>query len=174
MAELTLYQVDAFARRVFEGNPAAVVPLDDLLPDALMQAIAAENNLSETAFFIRSGDEYKLRWFTPETEAAITRPAMLHCPFVIFTYLQQQLARVLFDTRRGPLAVERRQDLLAMDFPARPPERVEPCPGLVEALGGRPVEIWASRDYMVVYSSEREVRAPRPVGSERTGGVAGD
>lgn len=162
MAELTLYQVDAFARRVFEGNPAAVVPLDDLLPDALMQAIAAENNLSETAFFIRSGDEYKLRWFTPETEVDLCGHATLASAFVIFEFLEPELDRVVFDTCSGRLAVERRDGLLAMDFPSRPPERVEPCPGLVEALGGSPREIWAARDYMAVYGSEAEVRALQP------------
>ncbi len=162
MPELPLYQVDAFARRVFEGNPAAVVPLDDLLPDAVMQAIAAENNLAETAFFIRSGDEYKLRWFTPATEVDLCGHATLASAFVIFEFLEPERKSVVFDTCSGRLAVERREGLLAMDFPSRPPERVEPCAGLVEALGGSPREIWASRDYMVVYGSEEEVRALRP------------
>lgn len=162
MPELPIYQVDAFASRVFEGNPAAVVPLDDLLPDDVMQSIAAENNLSETAFFIRSGGEYKLRWFTPSTEVDLCGHATLASAFVIFEFIEPDRSSVLFDTRSGLLTVERRGPLLAMDFPARPPERVQPCPGLVEALGGRPKEIWASRDYMVVYESEEEVRALRP------------
>ena len=162
MPELALYQVDAFARRVFEGNPAAVVPLEDLLPDDLMQSIAAENNLAETAFFIRSGDEYKLRWFTPLTEVDLCGHATLASAFVIFEFLEPERDSVVFDTCSGRLAVERRGALLAMDFPSRPPERVEPCPGLIEALGGSPAEVWASRDYMVVYRSEDEARALRP------------
>lgn len=162
MPELPLYQVDAFARRVFEGNPAAVVPLDDLLPDDVLQSIAAENNLAETAFFIRSGDEYKLRWFTPETEVDLCGHATLASAFVILEFLEPERTAVVFDTCSGRLAVERRGDLFAMDFPSRPPELVQPCPGLVEALGGSPKEIWASRDYMVVYESEEEVRALRP------------
>lgn len=162
MPELPLYQVDAFARRVFEGNPAAVVPLDDLLPDDVLQAIAAENNLAETAFFIRSGGEYKLRWFTPATEVDLCGHATLASAFVIFEFLEPERESVTFDTCSGRLVVERRGPLLAMDFPSRPPERVEPCPGLVEALGGAPREIWASRDYMVVYGTEDDVRALRP------------
>lgn len=162
MPELPLYQVDAFARRVFEGNPAAVVPLEDLLSEDVMQAIAAENNLAETAFFIRSGDEYKLRWFTPATEVDLCGHATLASAFVIFQFLEPQRESVIFDTRSGRLVVERRGALLAMDFPSRPPERVEPCAGLLEALGGSPKEIWASRDYMVAYETEEEVRALRP------------
>jgi PhzF family phenazine biosynthesis protein len=162
MTELTLYQVDAFARRVFEGNPAAVVPLDDLLPDPLMQAIAAENNLSETAFFIRSGDEYKLRWFTPATEVDLCGHATLASAFVVFEFIEPERDTVVFDTCSGPLTVGRRDGLLAMDFPSRPPERAEPCGGLLEALGGNPREVWAARDYMVVYGSESEVRELAP------------
>jgi PhzF family phenazine biosynthesis protein len=162
MPELPLYQVDAFARRVFEGNPAAVVPLDDLLPDEVLQAIAAENNLAETAFFIRSGNEYKLRWFTPTTEVDLCGHATLASAFVVFQFLEPESTAVVFDTCSGRLTVERRGDLLAMDFPSRPPELTTPCAALVEALGGRPKEIWASRDYMVVYETEDEVRALRP------------
>lgn len=162
MPELSLYQVDAFARRVFEGNPAAVVPLEELLPDDVMQSIAAENNLAETAFFLRSGDEYKLRWFTPATEVDLCGHATLASAFVIFEFLEPQRESVIFDTRSGRLVVQRRGALLAMDFPSRPPERVEPCAGLLEALGGSPKEFWASRDYMAVYETEDEVRNLRP------------
>jgi len=162
MPELPIYQVDAFASRVFEGNPAAVVPLEDLLPDDVMQSIATENNLAETAFFIRSGDEYKLRWFTPATEVDLCGHATLASAFVVFEFLEPDRPSVVFDTCSGPLTVERRGNLLVMDFPSRPPEPVEPCPGLVGALGGSPQEVLASRDYMVVYASEEEVRALRP------------
>lgn len=162
MPELPIYQVDAFAGRAFEGNPAAVVPLEELLPDDVMQSIATENNLSETAFFIRSGGEYKLRWFTPSTEVDLCGHATLAAAFVIFEFIEPDSSSVVFDTRSGRLVVDRRGGLLAMDFPARPPERVQPCRGLVEALGGHPKEIWASRDYMVVYESEEEVRALHP------------
>ncbi len=162
MPELPIYQVDAFATRVFEGNPAAVVPLEDLLPDDVMQSIAAENNLAETAFFIRSGDEYKLRWFTPATEVDLCGHATLASAFVIFEFLEPDRSSVVFDTRSGLLIVERLGALLSMDFPSRPPEPVDPCPALLEALGGSPQDVLAARDYMVVYGSEEEVRALRP------------
>lgn len=162
MTELTIYQIDAFAQSVFEGNPAAVVPLDEWLPDALMQAIAMENNLAETAFFVREGNAYRLRWFTPAAEVDLCGHATLASAWVIFEYFEPAAARVEFETRSGPLSVGREDALLSMDFPARPPERVEPCAALLEALGGTPREVWAARDYMIVYGSESEVRALRP------------
>lgn len=160
--QIPIYQVDAFSSRVFSGNPAAVCPLERWLPDDQMQAIAAENNLSETAFFVRHGDRFDLRWMTPATEVDLCGHATLASAFVIFEYLDPARPAVSFDTKSGPLEVTRKGGLLSMDFPARPPQPVEAHPDLVRALGGEPVEVLGSRDYLVVYRSEEEVRGLQP------------
>lgn len=160
--EIPVYQVDAFARAPFSGNPAAVCPLKAWLPDATMQAIAMENNLSETAFFVKEGAGYRLRWFTPGVEVDLCGHATLASAWVIFERLEPGRTSVSFQTRSGELVVTRKGDMLAMDFPSRRPEPVRPTPPLLEALGGNPVEIWAARDYMVVYESAEEVRALAP------------
>jgi PhzF family phenazine biosynthesis protein len=160
--QIPIYQVDAFSNRVFSGNPAAVCPLGQWLPDAQLQAIAMENNLSETAFFVRNGDRFDLRWMTPETEVDLCGHATLASAFVIFQYLDPVRASVAFDTKSGELMVTRRGDLLAMDFPSRPPQPVTPHVKLCEALGARPRQILAARDYLVVYDTEDEVRSLKP------------
>jgi PhzF family phenazine biosynthesis protein len=161
---LRLYQVDAFTSQVFGGNPAAVCPLDAWLPDDVLQAIALENNLSETAFVLR--DEvrgWQIRWFTPTQEVDLCGHATLASAYILFTRLSPGVERVQFHSRSGPLAVtEREAGWMEMDFPARPPE---PCPvpeGLVEALGAEPRETLASRDLVVVFDSEEQVRALNP------------
>src|SRR5580658_5821204 len=125
---IPLWQVDAFAtstKRPFSGNPAAVCPLDSWLPDTLMQAIAAENNLSETAFFVPEGEGWRLRWFTPTTEVDLCGHATLAAAYVVFNLLAPDRQRVVFRTEKaGDLAVSRDGELLALDFPARPPA---PC-----------------------------------------------
>ncbi|MBZ4415362.1 PhzF family phenazine biosynthesis protein [Myxococcus sp. RHSTA-1-4] len=160
---LPLFQVDAFTSRVFGGNPAAVCPLDAWLPDADMQAIALENNLSETAFFVREAEGFRLRWFTPAQEVDLCGHATLAAAWVLFNRWEVGLERVEFASRSGPLVVTQAADgWLAMDFPSRPPS---PCPvpaGLVEALGAAPRETLASRDLVAVFDSEEQVRALRP------------
>jgi len=160
--ELTIYQVDAFSTEVFGGNPAAIVPLREWLPDATMQSIAMENNLAETAFFVKSGSGYQLRWFTPAVEVDLCGHATLASAFVVFHYLEPDLPQVVFSTRSGDLTVTRAGAQLSMDFPSRPPEPVTPCAGLLEALGGKPLEVMAARDYLVLYASEAEVKALQP------------
>lgn len=161
--EIPIYQVDAFADRAFAGNPAAVCPLDEWLPDATMQALAMENNLAETAYFVKSGERYHLRWFTPEIEMDLCGHATLASAWVIFNKLEPGRGEVRFDTRSGELAVARSGDLLRLDFPSRPPKPVEAWSGLEAALGGaKPREILAARDYLVVYETERDVRALEP------------
>ncbi len=159
---IPLYQVDAFTDRVFAGNPAAVCALESWPEDRLLQAIAAENNLSETAFIVRREEGYDLRWFTPTTEVDLCGHATLASAYVVFRYLQPSLDEVTFHTRSGPLTVRRRGEWLEMDFPARPPEPAEPAPGLIEALQNTPQAVFKSRDYMVVYRNEREVRNLKP------------
>ena len=161
--EIPLYQVDAFTSRVFGGNPAAVCPLDRFLPDAVMQSIGNENNLSETAFLVPNGDRYRLRWFTPENEIDLCGHATLASAFVVFTHLRPDLQQVSFDTKSGELIVKRGVGgLISMDFPSRPPEPGASDSRLRQALGGKAGPILVSRDYLVVYESEEEVRALKP------------
>jgi len=160
--KIPMYQVDAFAGHVFSGNPAAICPLDAWLPDAQMQAIAAENNLAETAFFVRNGGGYKLRWFTPGVEVDLCGHATLASAFVILNDLTPGERFVSFETKSGTLTVTRDADLYVMDFPSLPPQPCDVYPGLTAALGGKPEAVLAARDYFVVYASEEELRALKP------------
>jgi PhzF family phenazine biosynthesis protein len=157
-----LYQVDAFTSRLFAGNPAAVCPLESWLEDGVMQSIALENNLSETAFFVRHGEVYNLRWFTPACEVGLCGHATLASAFVIFEYLDPEAKLLRFQTRSGELRVRRNGELLTMDFPARPAKPCAPSPALAAALGKPPRELSAARDYLAVYESESDVRALKP------------
>jgi PhzF family phenazine biosynthesis protein len=160
---IPLYQIDAFADGPFTGNPAAVCPLDAWLPDEVMQAIAAENNLSETAFFVPEGEGYRLRWFTPTTEVDLCGHATLAAGYVVFRWLQPERGRITFATRQaGPLTVTRDGDLLALDFPSRPPRPQAMSEPLVAALGRCPVALLAARDYLAVYETAEEVTALVP------------
>jgi PhzF family phenazine biosynthesis protein len=159
---LTIYQVDAFTDRLFAGNPAAVCPLDDWLPDATLQSVAAENNLSETAFFAPEGDGFRLRWFTPTVEVDLCGHATLASAWVLFYRLGHPTDAIRFQTRSGELGVTRHGDLLSMDFPARPALPAEPCAALLDALGVLPEAVFAARDYLVVYADADQVRALRP------------
>ncbi len=160
--KIPMYQVDAFAGRVFTGNPAAICPLETWLPDDQMQAIAAENNLAETAFFVRNGSGYKLRWFTPAVEVDLCGHATLASAYVILNDLTPGERSVSFETKSGTLTVTRSGDLYSLDFPSRPPQACEPVPSLAPALGGEPEKILAARDYFVVYATEQELRALKP------------
>lgn len=160
---LPIYQVDAFAAEVFRGNPAAVCPLEAWLPDATMQAIAAENNLAETAFFVQTSPaQYHLRWFTPEVEVDLCGHATLAAAAVLFEKLGHAGPSVTFDTRSGSLVVSRDADAYTLDFPSR---RARPLPldrQVAVALGGEPAELWLARDCMAVYTTEAEVRDLSP------------
>jgi PhzF family phenazine biosynthesis protein len=159
-----LYHVDAFVtEKPFSGNPAAVCPLETWLPDDVMQGIAAENNLSETAFFVPEAEGFRLRWFTPSVEVDLCGHATLASAFVIFTVLQPALSRVVFRTMQaGDLAVTRDGELLALDFPARPPQPCAAPPGLPAALGRAPRAVLAARDYLAVFDSAEEVASLAP------------
>ncbi len=160
---LPIYQVDAFADKLFSGNPAAICPLPQWLPDATMQAIAAENNLAETAFFVREGGDYALRWFTPTVEVDLCGHATLASAHIVFSFLEPKRESVNFQTlKAGTLTVARRADLLVMDFPARSPAPVEAPPGLLAALGGKPRDVLKARDHLVVYGSAAEISALTP------------
>lgn len=166
---LPIYQVDAFADAVFKGNPAAVMPLESWLPDDVMQKIAGENNLSETAFFVAqkgglNEDGFALRWFTPANEVKLCGHATLASAWVIFNRLEPARRRIDFFTKSGTLTV--RQDgetgRLSMDFPAQPASDCMPCAGLIEALGATPAKVMGSTKYMLVYETAEQVRKMKP------------
>jgi predicted PhzF superfamily epimerase YddE/YHI9 len=159
---LPLFQVDAFASRVFSGNPAAVVPLEEWPESTLLQAIAAENNLAETAFFVGREGRYDIRWLTPTTEVELCGHATLASAFVIMNRLDPGRTSVEFSSKGGPLCVTREGDLFALDFPSRPPRPVDLTGALQAALGGRPREVWAARDLMAIFDTEDEVRRLKP------------
>ncbi|GAB2895950.1 PhzF family phenazine biosynthesis protein [Microbulbifer echini] len=161
--ELSIYQVDAFAAEVFAGNPAAVCPLDTWLPDALMQRIAEENNLSETAFFAPEGrGGYRLRWFTPEAEVDLCGHATLAAAHVLFKHLSYTRSVIHFETRGGTLKVERSERGYKMRFPSTVPKPIN-CPqNLADALGITPVQTLAAFDYIVVLDSEAELKRVTP------------
>ncbi len=159
---LEIFQVDAFASRPFEGNPAAVFPLEQWLDDELLQSIAAENNLSETAFFVPSKDGLELRWFTPTREVTLCGHATLATAHVMFEHLGYPGNLLVFDTLSGKLSVQKNAQGLEMDFPALPSRR-RPCPDrLAEGLGCAPVEVWCAEDYLAVFEDEETVLALQP------------
>jgi PhzF family phenazine biosynthesis protein len=160
---IPIYKLDAFTSRVFHGNPAAVCPLGAWLKDATLQRIAAENNLSETAFLV-GGEKagYEIRWFTPAQEVDLCGHATLASGYVVLNILKPGLDAVRFQSKSGSLKVSRAGELLSLDFPTRSPTRCPPPHGLKEALGRAPARTLVSRDVMAVYESEDEVRALQP------------
>ncbi len=160
--KLPIYQVDAFAGKLFGGNPAAVVILDDWLPDEILQAIGTENNLSETAFVIPRGDKYPLRWCTPTAEVDLCGHATLAAAFILFKEGLVDGDSIMFETRSGVLTVNKSGDMLGMDFPARPPVLSECTDEVVEALGARPREVHIEECLMAVFETEHEVASLRP------------
>lgn len=164
--ELRLFQIDAFADKTFRGNPAAVCPLAQWLSDETLQAIAQENNLAETAYFVPQDGEFHLRWFTPRLEVELCGHATLASAFVIFTELEPGRQAIRFESRSGPLLVRRNADLLTMDFPSWGLEHChQPPAALVEGLGKLPQEIFSvtpGTNYLAVYGTEAEVVSLRP------------
>jgi PhzF family phenazine biosynthesis protein len=156
---IPIYQADAFTDKLFGGNPAAICPLTEWLPDETMQKIAIENNLAETAFFVKNETGYKLRWFTPEYEIDLCGHATLASAHILFTQLGHKEDTIHFETvKAGALIVTKSGDKYTMDFPSRPPIYIEMPNGLVEALGDAvPLEVLRSRDYFLVYESEDDI-----------------
>lgn len=160
--KLKLYQIDAFTSRTFKGNPAAVCPLEQWPEDALLQAIAEENNLSETAYFVPSGKGFHLRWFTPVSEVNLCGHATLATAFVIFNIIGYNRQAINFETRSGDLEVIRYGDILIMDFPARSSTVSVAPKDLIEGLGKEPIEVLASDDYIAVYKTEDDIISITP------------
>ena len=166
MTEIALYHVDAFTDAVFGGNPAAVCPLERWLPEATMQAIAAENNLPETAFFVRNGGNeegsYHLRWFTPKLEVDLCGHATLASAYVIATHLDPSAETIRFDSASGPLTVTCDGEVFTLDFPSAPPSPFDDGGAVAAALGVAPQEVLKAGMIMAVVASEAEVRAADP------------
>jgi PhzF family phenazine biosynthesis protein len=158
-----IFQIDAFTTRRFAGNPAAVMPMDSFLSDTVLQAIAAENNLAETAFLVREGSDYRLRWFTPTTEVPLCGHATLASAAVVMERLEPGRSKVVFHSASGPLAVNRVDTKYIMDFPVRLSDPVSTPPGLADALGVAPIEVCANAfNYMALLESAQIVRALAP------------
>lgn len=155
--ELTLYQVDAFASEVFSGNPAAVCPLQAWFSDEVLQSIAEENNLAETAFFVPKDDGFHIRWFTPESEINLCGHATLASAFILFEKLNWREEVVTFESKSGRLSVRLSDDVLMLDFPSQPGTLCEPPRALVNGLGCEPSEVLAFEDYMAVFEREEDI-----------------
>ena len=163
--ELDIFQVDAFTEKLFGGNPAAIIPLERWLPDELLQQIAAENNLSETAYIVASENgetDYHLRWFTPASEVDLCGHATLATGHVLFHELNRNRDRFRFITKSGVVEVGRNEDGLVLDFPSRPGKPVPMREEFVKAVGGRPVEARISRDLMLIYETPGEIYDLKP------------
>lgn len=160
--KLTMYQVDAFTKNVFGGNPAAVCPLEKWLSSELMQKLAMENNLSETAFFVPEKDGFGLRWFTPTTEVDLCGHATLASAHVLFEHLAYSKKEINFYTKSGKLVVQKEGDRLMMDFPADKMEKVVAPPILLQSLGVKEADVYRSDDYMVILQNEEQVASLEP------------
>lgn len=155
--KLAFYQVDAFAEQAFEGNPAAVVPLETWLDDKVMQAIAEENNLAETAFFVPTEIGFHIRWFTPTTEVNLCGHATLASAYVLFNILGFEAEEITFDSLSGPLTVTKKDELLTLNFPTQKPVQCEIPQALIDGLGLRPIECYKFEDYVAVFEREEDI-----------------
>ncbi len=160
--EIEIYQIDAFADEIFKGNPAAVCPLENWIDEKLMKNIAIENNLSETAFFVKNGNIYEIRWFTPEYEIDLCGHATLASAFVIFNFLGEEKNEIEFSSQSGILKVKKEADTLWLDFPARAPEKCSIDEILLSGIGKRPLEILKARDYFLLYEDESDIKNIAP------------
>ena len=161
--KIPIYQVDAFASEIFTGNPAAVCPLKEWLPDQTMQNIAMENNLSETAFYIEDGDAFYIRWFTPKAELDLAGHPTLATAHIILNEFINDRKEVTFKTKLGDtLNVIFKDDLYLMDFPSRPPQFLQDMDQLYDALGKEPKQALAHRDIIAVFENEEDIKSMRP------------
>ncbi len=160
--KIPLYQIDAFASKLFEGNPAAVCPLDKWLPDEIMQSIAAENNLSETAFFVPRGNGFHIRWFTPASEVDLCGHATLAAAYILFNTLGYKKDKIEFDSKSGILTVTKDNEWLVMDFPAQPPVSCDIPEEIIKAFNIEPIECLKSEDFIVVFEREIDIESAHP------------
>jgi PhzF family phenazine biosynthesis protein len=160
--EIPIYQIDAFSSDVFKGNPAAVCPLSEWLPAETMQSIAAENNLSETAFFVPKDDDFHIRWFTPASEVDLCGHATLGSAYVLFNILGYENDAIQFDSRSGILKVTKQDDWLTLDFPKQPPVPCDTPKELIAAFNMDPIECMVSEDLIAVFENETDIETANP------------
>lgn len=160
--KLPIFQVDAFTGKVFGGNPAAVCPLEQWLSDDVMQRIAIENSVAETAFFIQVDQGFEIRWFTPEIEMDLCGHATLATAHVIARHLNFSLPFIQFQSKSGELTVAVEEELLTLNLPSRKPEPSEASQVILDAIQHKPVEILKSRDYVLVFEDEEMIRHLEP------------
>ena len=160
---ITIYQIDAFADKIFAGNPAAVCPLDAWLPDDLLLNIAMENNLAETAFYVKEKGGYRIRWFTPTVEVDLCGHATLATAAVLFNHEGYQGTQLIFNSRSGPLTVTKDGDLLTLNFPTDNISEVDLFPELTNPFNIKPVKAFKGKtDYMLIFENENQVRKLSP------------
>ena len=160
--KIQIFQIDAFTDKVFGGNPAAVCPLEKWLKPELLQEIAAENNLPETAFFVKNPHGFDIRWFTPETEIDLCGHATLAAGHVLFNHCGYNENQIIFDSNSGSLKVTKRNGLLCLDFPVNNPKKISLPAKLEAALGAKPVEVYKSRDILAIFENENEIANIKP------------
>ncbi len=160
--KLSIYQIDAFAEKIFKGNSAAICQLDEWLPDEILQNIAQENNLSETAYFIKQDGKYHIRWFTPTVEVNLCGHATLACAYVIFEVLGLESDVILFHSKSGELKVTQKENLIELDFPVSTVSKCEIPHEITKAFGKEPIEVWRADDYLVVYENEADIVSLSP------------
>ncbi len=161
--KIPIYQVDAFTSALFRGNPAAVCPLSRWLPNHLMQSIAAENNLAETAFFVPHKDRFEIKWFTPRIEVDLCGHATLATAWVLFNHLEYQADEIRFDSKSGELLVRKEGDKIFLNFPADFSEPAEPPAGLIEAIKAEPMRCYKGKtDYLLIYSDQHTIENLNP------------
>ena len=156
--EIDIFQIDAFTSELFKGNPACVMPLNNWLPDELLLKIAKENNVSETAFFIKEGEGFYLRWFTPEIEMDLCGHATLATAYCLKNHLDYKKNKVIFDSMSGELIVKFDGDYMQMDFPHRKPVSSELPKNIMDSLSVKPKKVLKSRDYVLVYDDEEQIK----------------
>ncbi|MFT4059079.1 MAG: PhzF family phenazine biosynthesis protein [Legionella sp.] len=163
MIKQPIYQIDAFTSILYTGNPAAVCPLEYWLDDTVMQHIARENNLSETAFIVPDGQDYQIRWFTPNTEVDLCGHATLASAFVLFELLKHQEQKIVFKSKSGLLTVKKEGNLLQMDFPGLPFTKIEANNELIEAIGIIPDEVYQSTfDMLCIFNDAMSIKKAKP------------
>ena len=160
--KIPIYHVDAFTDELFRGNSAAVCPLEKWLPDEVMQSIAAENNLSETAFYVKRGNGFDIRWFTPKVEIDLAGHPTLATAHVIFNHRGYDGDEITFFSKRGELKVNKVNNMIQLDFPAAESKKVSPPEALIRGLGIRPEEVYKSRDYLALFETEEDVLSINP------------
>ena len=161
--KVKFYQVDAFSDKLFGGNPAGVCPLEEWLPENVMQNIAFENNLAETAFFVPNGADFELRWFTPLSEVDLCGHATLATSHVIFNHLGYSREKIVFHSRSGELTVRQEDDLLVLNFPADITKKIEIDEEIYKGIGKKPLEMYKGKtDYMLVYETQKDIEEISP------------